>query len=109
MRTDVRSRPFNFAAQVLAGGEATLVRTLDKRFRIKGEDDAELVALVDPEDGAPQPSLAGEPLDPIVLRNRAKIAALRRERYPNPPIDLGDFVRTGDGLFVAAECLGICL
>src|SRR3954451_8180843 len=98
MRSDVRSRPFNFAAQVLAGGEATLVRTPQRRFRIKGEDDEEPAALVEPED-KPRPAVADAPLDPVVLRNRAKIAALRRERVRNAPLDLGDLLRTRDGLF----------
>src|SRR3954465_3939481 len=101
MRSDVRSRPFNFAAQVLAGGEATVVRTPQRRFRIKGEDDEEPAALVEPED-RPPPAGADEPLD---LRNRAKIAALRRERVWNAPLDLGDLMRTRDGLFLAFECV----
>jgi hypothetical protein len=85
MRTDVRSRPFNFAAQVLAGGEATLLLTPEKRFRIKGEDDEEPAGLVEPEDDPPRPSIADAPLHPLVLANRARIAALRRERVGNPP------------------------
>src|SRR3954447_3970422 len=108
MRSDVRSRPFNFAAQVLAGGEATLVRTPQRRFRIKGEDDEEPAALVEPED-RPRPSVADEPLHPVVLRNRAKIAALRRERVWNAPLELGDLLRTRDGLFLAFECVGVCI
>src|SRR3954464_4089479 len=87
MRSDVRSRPFNFAAQVLAGGEATLVRTSQRRFRIKGEDDEEPAALVEPED-RPRPALADEPLDPVVLRNRAKnrgpASRARPERAARP-------------------------
>jgi hypothetical protein len=99
---DATARPENFAPQVLDGGDATLV--LDRDGRLSPKRDAADAGEPAPESepGAEATtatrSPADEPLDALVLANRAKIAALHRERAAVAPLDLGDVLRTRDGM-----------
>jgi hypothetical protein len=96
MRTpdaDRRTGTFAFAFDALAGRGMVLLLTREGRLRPKDADETAAAAERGPEpEPGPEPESEWtpdlDPVDPVVAANRARIAALRRERYPNAPLDL---------------------